>query len=227
MDDNKIFFVDWLMGRWKTLFTLLLCVADYDIIYTNIKIKKIPFWKKYIPINYFEEIEELSFRENKNKKAVLIIDEAQKLLNRRLSMWKANKIVNNFAVLSRKANLDIFLIPQVTWRVDQQLLELSSNKISMKHKERYINNFGFWDIALNYEVFEKYFNEETGKIWRNITTLETETRDTIFILKKIWLEYDTNDIAEIKFRQQSVAKKDNKKDENWKKENLVDFEINI
>ena len=153
MDDNKIFFVDWLMGRWKTLFTLLICVADYDIIYTNIKIKKTPYWKKIIEIKYFEEIEELSFRENKSKKWALIIDEAQKLLNRRLSNTKTNRIVNNFSVLSRKANLDMFLIPQVAWRVDSQLLELSSNKINMKQKERYINKFWFWDIALNYEVF--------------------------------------------------------------------------
>ena len=218
MDDNKIFFVDWLMGRWKTLFTLLICVADYDIIYTNIKIKKTPYWKKIIEIKYFEEIEELSFRENKSKKWALIIDEAQKLLNRRLSNTKTNRIVNNFSVLSRKANLDMFLIPQVAWRVDSQLLELSSNKINMKQKERYINKFWFWDIAVNYEVFEKSFNEETWKIIRNITTLETETRDTIFILKKIGLEYDTNDIAEIKLRP--VLKND-KKDKN------DEFEINI
>ena len=87
------------------------------------------YFYKIVKINKYEDIEKILYdKQNnlknwyKNKKSILIIDEAQKLFNKRLSMSKNNRIMNNFVVLSRKCNMDICFIAQNMDFLDKQQL---------------------------------------------------------------------------------------------------------
>lgn len=214
MSKNAIYLVEWSMWTGKSLLISVLSV-DYAYVYANFKLEsKVSSVQKMI---YRDDIFALASRRDK-KKWMLIIDEWQKYLNRRRSMSKENKEMWDLTVLSRKANLDIYIIVQNWHRLDEQLTWFVDYKITMLNAHEYINSYWYKDVDVSYCVQKKSFDVNRKQFERVYVDIEKVTEQCVYIMNKLWVKYDTFDSVELKKR--IIVKENNKKDEN------VNLEIN-
>lgn len=103
------------------------CYATYHALY-DYHIKK-----KQIYSNYKLDIPYTPLKVNQMKdihNASVIFDEAYEVINARLSMSKKNRIINYFVFESRKMDVDLFFVAQLSRTVDI-LIRDSADRITM------------------------------------------------------------------------------------------------
>lgn len=198
------YIISWKKWNGKTLFATILA-SWYEEIYSNYTIKDA---KNERFISYIQNWDDIfSLQNRRSKKGVLIIDEAQKRLNRRDSMTTKNKDMGWLLVLTRKANLDLFIIPQKFKRLDEQIVEQVDYRYKLLQSNKYFNNYGKVEIDLKFEVYEQLDSDDSvHPIW-NIIRIEEEITRALTCLKELGLSYDTNDSVIMSYKKKVKSEK--------------------
>lgn len=200
MENNEIAIIVW--NRWtgKTMLTSIIIWANQS--------NHINFYANYKTnmknCFVYDDLEDLKNKIKKDpKKKVLILDEAQKLLNSRRAMTDINLEMVRFMVESRKFGADIILVAQTLMSVDKQLREQADWVIDLEH-DAWGNG-----VSVIAKVLKKSRNSETWEIGFfpvNIVSLD----DMAKLMNALGVEYDTKE-------QAFLTNKKNKKD-GWSKE---------
>lgn len=170
----------WNRGTWKTLLASLLAWMNRDMPFIlNFKLNA----KNAIFCQSFEAMEQ-KMTEIEGRK-VLVIDEAQKLMNSRRAMTELNMELLRFIVESRKYGADLIFISQTFFWVDKQIREQADWVLELE-KDTWAG------VCSMVKVKKKGRSEETGEIYFfpvNIVTVE----DMVWFMKKIGVEYNTQE----------------------------------
>jgi len=175
-----------IFGTFGSGKTLLMAILGYIVaknpnyqVYANFEIKH-PKVKTIEPEDFLDI-------NPKNKKAMVLIDEAYAWLDSRMSMAKVNRFLSYVVLQSRKRNMDIFYTAQLSGSVDLRLRELTDifiicQKLPTENGEQcFVYNVYEWKtlnklsehhFIIRWNQAEKYFNRfDTREIISPVTEL--------------------------------------------------------
>lgn len=169
---NAIYWVYGLPWSGKSMFGMMVA-SLYPRIYGNLEIRR--FWR--IVSNQCANIEEIERIPFWKEKGVCVIDEAGLNVNSRRSSDDANLAYGKLGMLSRKKNIDIFVIAQLDYSVDKYLRDLSSFTFNMS------SFFESWE-GLKFSTMIK------DRFWQILWAKEL---DMLEYMRISWYSYQTLD----------------------------------
>lgn len=190
---NAIYGIYGLPWSGKSMLAMTLA-SIYQRIYWNLEIKK----NGFVVSNQVANVSEISRIPFNKKKGVVILDESGLNINSRRSADDANLEFWKLAMLSRKKNVDIFVIAQLDYSVDKYLRDLSVYTFNMSSY--------FWDSGLMFSIMIK---DRFGQILGN------KEIDMIEYMRLTGYSYETLDESVI----------DRKDVESWRENRLSKREL--
>jgi len=184
---NYIIYCAGSMGYGKTMLATIMTLSErYKYVFANYLIEGLERHnKKFQLVKTFKEVQDIQNREDKEEKGVLIIDEVNINLPNTWYMSKQNTELAKFAILSRKANIDIILTWVDFFSMDVRFRRIVHTLFNMEKPTYKATN-----INLNWQKRQKIESSFRKEATHKLVGYQTLQKADL-ILQEAWLWYDT------------------------------------